>query len=296
MSKEKKQKKVLGRGLSALLNDSDSENISFGKPKTNFNITEEIDVDLIEINPNQPRLNIDNSNLENLSNSIKELGIIQPITVRKISPEMYQIISGERRLRASKIAGLIKIPCYIKEIDEETDSLKMALVENVQRVDLDPIEIALTYNRLINELNITQEELSNIVGKDRTTISNFIRLLKLDPIIQSGIRDGFLSMGHGRALINLENKTDQLDIYETIIARKLSVRQTESLVKNIKSGNKKLTRSSDVSRIYIDATNKFENFFNSKVSIKENTSGKISLSAIFDDINKLYEILKKISN
>jgi ParB family chromosome partitioning protein len=296
MSKEKKQKKVLGRGLSALLNDSDSENISFGKPKTNFNITEEIDIDLIEINPNQPRLNIDNSNLENLSNSIKELGIIQPITVRKISPEMYQIISGERRLRASKIAGLIKIPCYIKEIDEETDSLKMALVENVQRVDLDPIEIALTYNRLINELNITQEELSNIVGKDRTTISNFIRLLKLDPIIQSGIRDSFLSMGHGRALINLENKTDQLDIYETIIARKLSVRQTESLVKNIKSGNKKLTRSSDVSRIYIDATNKFENFFNSKVSIKENTSGKISLSAIFDDINKLYEILKKISN
>ena len=296
MSKEKKQKKVLGRGLSALLNDSDSENISFGKPKTNFNITEEIDIDLIEINPNQPRLNIDNSNLENLSNSIKELGIIQPITVRKISPEMYQIISGERRLRASKIAGLIKIPCYIKEIDEETDSLKMALVENVQRVDLDPIEIALTYNRLINELNITQEELSNIVGKDRTTISNFIRLLKLDPIIQSGIRDGFLSMGHGRALINLENKTDQLDIYEKIIAKKLSVRQTESLVKNIKSGNKKLTRSSDVSRIYIDATNKFENFFNSKVSIKENTSGKISLSAIFDDINKLYEILKKISN
>ena len=296
MSKEKKQKKVLGRGLSALLNDSDSENISFDKPKTNFNVSEGIDIDLIEINPNQPRLNIDNSNLENLSNSIKELGIIQPITVRKISPEMYQIISGERRLRASKIAGLIKIPCYIKEIDEETDSLKMALVENVQRVDLDPIEIALTYNRLINELNITQEELSNIVGKDRTTISNFIRLLKLDPIIQSGIRDGFLSMGHGRALINLENKTDQLDIYEKIIAKKLSVRQTESLVKNIKFGNKKSTRSSDVSRIYIDATNKFETFFNSKVSIKENTSGKISLNAIFDDINKLYEILKKISN
>ena len=196
MSKGKKQKKVLGRGLSALLNDPDSENISFDKPKTNFNVSEEIDIDLIEINPNQPRLNIDNSKLENLSNSIKELGIIQPITVRKISSKLYQIISGERRFRASKIAGLIKIPCYIKEIDEETDSLKMALVENVQRVDLDPIEIALTYNRLINELNITQEELSKIVGKDRTTISNFIRLLKLDPIIQSGIRDGFLSMGH----------------------------------------------------------------------------------------------------
>ena len=172
----------------------------------------------------------------------------------------------------------------------------MALVENVQRVDLDPIEIALSYNRLINEINITQDQLSKMVGKDRTTISNFIRLLKLDPIIQSGIRDGFLTMGHGRALINLENKSDQLDIYEKIIGRKLSVRQTESLVKNIKSGNKKSTGSSDVSRIYLDATNKFETFFNSKVNIKENSSGKVSLNAVFENIDKLYEILKKISN
>ena len=172
----------------------------------------------------------------------------------------------------------------------------MALVENVQRVDLDPIEIALTYNRLINELDITQDQLSKIVGKDRTTISNFIRLLKLDPIVQSGIRDGFLTMGHGRALINLENKSNQLDIYEKIISRNLSVRQTESLVKNIKSGNKQSTRSSDVSRIYVDATSKFETFFNSKVNIKESSSGKVSLNAVFENIDKLYEILKKISN
>ena len=296
MSKAKKQKKVLGRGLAALLDDSSAKTISFDKPKNNFNSSKEIDIKHIEINPNQPRLNINSSNLQNLSESIKELGIIQPITVRKISANKYQIISGERRFHASKLSGLLSIPCYIKKIDEENDSLKMALVENVQRVDLDPIEIALSYNRLINEINITQEQLSKMVGKDRTTISNFIRLLKLDPIIQSGIRDGFLTMGHGRALINLENKSDQLDIYEKIIGRKLSVRQTESLVKNIKSGNKKSTGSSDVSRIYLDATNKFETFFNSKVNIKENSSGKVSLNAVFENIDKLYEILKKISN
>ena len=296
MSKAKKQKKVLGRGLAALLDDSEPKNISFDKSKDSFSSSEEIDIQHIEINPNQPRLNIDKGKLQNLSDSIKELGIIQPITVRKIGSNKYEIISGERRFRASKLAGLLSIPCYIKRIDEETDSLKMALVENVQRVDLDPIEIALTYNRLINELDITQDQLSKIVGKDRTTISNFIRLLKLDPIVQSGIRDGFLTMGHGRALINLENKSNQLDIYEKIISRNLSVRQTESLVKNIKSGNKQSTRSSDVSRIYVDATSKFETFFNSKVNIKESSSGKVSLNAVFENIDKLYEILKKISN
>ena len=296
MSKAKKQKKVLGRGLAALLDDSGSKSISLNKPKNNFSSSEEINIENIEINPNQPRLTIDSIKLENLSNSIKELGIIQPITVRKVASDKYQIISGERRFRASKLAGLLSIPCYIKRIDGETDSLKMALVENVQRVDLDPIEIALTYNRLINELNITQNQLSKIVGKDRTTISNIIRLLKLDPIVQSGIRDGFLSMGHGRALINIEKKSDQLSIYEKIISGNLSVRQTENLVKNKKSGYKQSNRSSDVSRIYIDATTKFETFFNSKVNIKENSSGRVSLNAVFENIDKLYEILKKISN
>ena len=296
MSKAKKQKKVLGRGLAALLDDSGSKSISFDKPKNNFSSSEEINIENIEINPNQPRLTIDNIKLENLSESIKELGIIQPITVRKVTSNKYQIISGERRFRASKLAGLLSIPCYIKKIDGETDSLKMALVENVQRVDLDPIEIALTYNRLINELNITQDQLSKIVGKDRTTISNIIRLLKLDPIVQSGIRDGFLSMGHGRALINIEKQSDQLNIYEKIISGNLSVRQTEKLVKNKKSAYKQSNRSSDVSRIYMDATTKFETFFNSKVNIKENSSGKVSLNAVFENIYKLYEILKKISN
>ena len=187
------------------------------------------------------------------------MGIIQPITVRKINENKYEIISGERRYRASKIANLDSIPCYIKAVENDTDLLKMSLVENVQRVDLDPIEIALTYERLINEYNLNIDIISKLVGKDRSTISNYVRLLKLDPIIQSGIRDGFLSMGHGRALINIDDKKLQIEIYEQIISSKLSVRQTEKIVR----GNKNLTSNnsnSDVSKIYIDATNKFESF------------------------------------
>ena len=296
MSKSKKQKKVLGRGLDALLNSSDNIDI---KNDDNKNINSlEISLDKIQVNPNQPRTNFDIIDLENLSVSIKQLGVIQPITVRTInsSSSRYEIISGERRYRAAILAGLDSIPCYIKGTNNKSDILKMSLVENIQRVDLDPIEIGLTYQRLMDEFKLDFDDISIIVGKDRSTVSNYLRLLKLDPIIQSGIRDRFLSMGHGRALINLESKSVQLDIYEKIIAKKLSVRQTESLVKNIKSGNKQSTRSSDVSRIYLDATNKFETFFNSRVNIKENSSGKVSLNAIFENIDELYKILKKISN
>ncbi len=296
MSKSKKQKKVLGRGLDALLNSSDNIDIK-NDAKKNINSLE-ISLDKIQVNPNQPRTNFDIIDLENLSVSIKQLGVIQPITVRTInsSSSRYEIISGERRYRAAILAGLDSIPCYIKGTNNKSDILKMSLVENIQRVDLDPIEIGLTYQRLMDEFKLDFDDISIIVGKDRSTVSNYLRLLKLDPIIQSGIRDRFLSMGHGRALINLESKSVQLDIYEKIIAKKLSVRQTESLVKNIKSGNKQSTRSSDVSRIYLDATNKFETFFNSRVNIKENSSGKVSLNAIFENIDELYKILKKISN
>ena len=223
------------------------------------------------------------------------MGIIQPITVRKINDDKYEIVSGERRYRASKIANLDTIPCYVKAVENDSDLLKMSLVENVQRVDLDPIEIALTYERLINEYNLNIDIISKLVGKDRSTISNYVRLLKLDPIIQSGIRDRFLTMGHGRALINIDDKKLQIKIYEQIISSKLSVRQTERIVK----GNKSLTSnysSSDVSKIYIDATNKFERLFDSKVTLKENNKGKVTLSTSFKSINELYSILKKISN
>mgnify|MGYP001248057595 FL=1 len=290
---EKKQKKVLGRGLDALLGDSSNTDFSNdGKKNTN---SLQLSLDKIHVNPNQPRTNFDSDQIDNLVVSIKELGIIQPITVRKIKDDKYEIISGERRYRASKIANLESIPCYIKAVEDETDLLKMSLVENVQRVDLDPIEIALTYERFINEYNLNIDAISRLVGKDRSTISNYIRLLKLDPIIQSGIRDGFLSMGHGRALINVDDKKLQIEIYEQIISSKLSVRQTEKIVRGNKTTNTN-NSSSDVSKIYIDATNKFEKLFNSKVTLKENSKGRVSLSTTFKSINELYSFLKKISN
>ena len=290
MSK-KKQKKVLGRGLDALLGDADNYNLTIKKNTDSF----ELSLDKIFVNPNQPRTNFDSNEIDNLAVSIKELGIIQPITVRKVNENKYEIISGERRYRASKIANLDSIPCYIKAVENDTDLLKMSLVENLQRVDLDPIEIALTYERLINEYNLNIDIISKLVGKDRSTVSNYVRLLKLDPIIQSGIRDGFLSMGHGRALINIDDKKLQIEIYEQIISSNLSVRQTEKIVRR----NKTLTSNnshSDVSKIYIDATNKFEKLFDSKVTLKENNKGKVTLSTSFKSINELYSILKKISN
>ena len=289
----KKQKKVLGRGLDALLGDSDNSDLSVEKKKKINSF--QLSLDKIHVNPNQPRTNFDIKEIDNLVVSIKELGIIQPITVREIDYDKYEIISGERRYRASKIANLDSIPCFIKAVDNDTDLLKMSLVENVQRVDLDPIEIALTYERLINEYNLNIDTISRLVGKDRSTISNYLRLLKLDPIIQSGIRDGFLSMGHGRALINIDDKKLQLKIYEQIISSKLSVRQTENIVRGKKPSNIN-NHNSDVSKIYIDATNKFEKLFNSKVTLKENNRGKVTLSTSFKSVNELYSIIKKISN
>ena len=290
---EKKQKKVLGRGLDALLGDSSNTDLSNHENRNTNSL--QLSLNKIHVNPNQPRTNFDSDQIDNLVVSIKELGIIQPITVRKIKDDKYEIISGERRYRASKIANLESIPCYIKAVEDETDLLKMSLVENVQRVDLDPIEIALTYERFINEYNLNIDAISRLVGKDRSTISNYIRLLKLDPIIQSGIRDGFLTMGHGRALINVDDKKLQIEIYEQIISSKLSVRQTEKMVRGNKATNTS-NSSSDVSKIYIDATNKFEKLFNSKVTLKENSKGRVSLSTTFKSINDLYSFLKKISN
>ena len=290
---EKKQKKVLGKGLDALLGDTDNLDLSIEKKKKTNSL--QLPLNKIHVNPNQPRTNFDSKEIDNLVVSIKELGIIQPITVRKINEDKYEIISGERRYRASKLANLDSIPCYIKAVENDTDLLKLSLVENVQRVDLDPIEIALTYERLINEYNLDIESISRLVGKDRSTISNYVRLLKLDPIIQSGIRDGFLSMGHGRALINIDDKKIQIEIYKQIITSKLSVRQTEKIVR----GNRIITSknsNSDVSKIYLDATNKFEKLFNSRVTLRENNKGKVTLSTSFKSINELYSILKKISN
>jgi ParB family chromosome partitioning protein len=231
------KKQALGRGLSALLSDS-REDINSVKDKNAEiligNIIE-IDLDAISQNPFQPRTNFNEESLRELASSIRELGVIQPITVRKLEGNKFQLVSGERRLRASRINGLKNIPAYIR-IANDQEMLEMALVENIQRKDLDPIEIALSYRQLIEEIKLTQEQLSIRVGKNRSTVTNFLRLLKLDPIIQSGIRDGFLTMGHGRALINVFEQEIQLEIYQKIIKDKLSVRQTEQLVKKVKEG------------------------------------------------------------
>ena len=226
------KKQALGRGLSALLKDPENDIKSAtdkNADKVVGNIIE-LDLEHIEVNPFQPRSNFNDESIKELATSIRELGVIQPITVRKLGFNEYQLVSGERRYRASKLLGLETIPAYIR-IANDQESLEMALVENIQRQDLDPIEIALSYQRLIDEINLTQERLSDRVGKKRSTIANYLRLLKLDPIIQTGMRDGFLSMGHGRALVNVDKKQDQLALYEKIISQSLSVRDTESAVK-----------------------------------------------------------------
>src|SRR5690554_1571072 len=227
------KKQALGRGLSALLKDP-SNDISSVQDKNADKVIGsivELDIDTIDINPFQPRTNFNEETLLELASSIRELGVIQPITVRKLEFNKFQLVSGERRFRASKLIGLTTIPAYIR-IANDQESLEMALVENIQRQDLDPIEIALSYQRLIDEINLTQEQMSDRVGKKRSTIANYLRLLKLDPIIQTGMRDGFISMGHGRAIITIEDQGIQLDIYEKIIMENLSVRETETLVKN----------------------------------------------------------------
>jgi len=231
------KKQALGRGLSALLSDS-AQDINSVRDKDAEKLIGnilEIDLEAISVNPFQPRTNFNEEELRELAGSIRELGVIQPITVRKMEGNTFQLVSGERRFRASKLIGAKTIPAYVR-IANDQEMLEMALVENIQRKDLDPIEVALSYRQLIEEVKLTQEQLSIRVGKNRSTVTNFLRLLKLDPIIQTGIRDGFLSMGHGRALINIPDPELQLLVYQKIIKDKLSVRQTEQLVKNVKAG------------------------------------------------------------
>ena len=229
------KKQALGRGLSSILKEDSNARQSLNFKRKNTSI-DNLDINLISVNPYQPRSNFNEESLKELTTSIKNIGVIQPITVRKIKKNSYQLISGERRLKACKKLELKNIPAYIRTANDQ-ESLEMALIENIHRQDLDAIEIAMSYKRLIDEINLTQEELSNKIGKDRTTITNYLRLLKLNPIIQSGIKDGFISMGHGRSIINIENRSDQIKVYETIISKNLSVRNTEELVKKYKKPN-----------------------------------------------------------
>ena len=280
------KKRVLGRGLSAILNDDDNK-INKNPSSLNFN---EIDVDLIKLNPYQPRTNFNQKDIDDLASSIKELGLIQPITV-KFDDNNYELISGERRLRSFKQLKIKKIPAYVRKVNDQT-SLEMALVENIQRKDLDPIEIAISYNRLIDELNLSQDEMSKRVGKDRSTISNYIRLLKLDPIIQSGIRDNFITMGHGRCLININSKDKQLIIYEKILRNSLSVRNTEKLVKEL--GNKKSKNNFKIDKKLIRTIKNLEIKYKLKIDLKLNKE-KGLLSFKFDNKKELDELIGKLN-
>ena len=293
------KKQALGRGLSALLKDPENDIKSIGDKnadKVVGNIIE-LEIDAIAINPFQPRSNFNEDSLQELASSIKELGVIQPITVRKLDFNKYQLISGERRLRASKLVGLTTVPAYIR-IANDNESLIMALVENIQRHDLDPIEIALSYQRLIDEIQLTQEQMSERVGKKRSTIANYLRLLKLDPIIQTGIRDGFISMGHGRAIINIEDQDVQTDIYQKIVSQNLSVRETEALVKNyqdsIKPAAPKAKKGTGFA-IADEQKKAFTNFFGSKIDVKIGGTGKGKITIPFhseEDFNRIIKLIK----
>ncbi|MCJ7466604.1 MAG: ParB/RepB/Spo0J family partition protein [Maribacter sp.] len=292
------RKQALGRGLSALLKDPDNDIQSAtdkNADKVVGNIVE-LDIETISVNPFQPRSNFNDEALNELASSIKELGVIQPITVRKIDFNKYQLVSGERRYRASKLIGLETIPSYIR-IANDQESLEMALVENIQRQDLDPIEIALSYQRLIDEIELTQEKLSERVGKKRSTIANYMRLLKLDPIIQTGIRDGFISMGHGRALVNMEGKEDQITLYERIVGENLSVRETEQAVKEYQTGTiRKKTgkKPSHIPDFVKQGRQELTEYLTVKVDIKTADKGKGKITIPFGSEEQFNQIKKCI--
>ena len=281
------KKKALGKGLSALLEKSNNNNIT----TSSINLVVEININDIKVNPFQPRTNFKENTLNELAESIKELGIIQPLTVRK-KDGLYELISGERRLRASKIAGIKNIPVYIRDVDDTT-VLEMALVENIQRQDLDAIEIAITYQQLINECNITQEELSKRVGKDRTTITNYIRLLKLPPLIQAGLRDSMISMGHARSLLGLESTPLQIELYRKIIGKKLSVREIERIIKTKKDSVGSENKTQHTSLFHRQITNKLNTILKTKIEIKGNESGGGKITIKFNDDNHLEDIVNQ---
>ncbi|MCO4821928.1 MAG: ParB/RepB/Spo0J family partition protein [Flavobacteriaceae bacterium] len=293
------KKQALGRGLSALLQDpsNDIKSIQDKNADKVIGSIVELELGAIEVNPFQPRTKFNEESLRELASSIKELGVIQPITVRKLGFNQYQLVSGERRFRASKLIGLERIPAYIR-IANDQESLEMALVENIQRQDLDPIEIALSYQRLIDEIQLTQEQMSERVGKKRSTIANYLRLLKLDPIIQTGMRDGFISMGHGRAIINIEDQADQLDIYEKILTHKLSVRDTENAVRNFKSNEDTVTKPTPetLPKFVKKGVKDFSDYFGHKINVKvsKNGSGKITIPFHSEeDFNRIKKLVQR---
>ncbi|TSD63506.1 ParB/RepB/Spo0J family partition protein [Inquilinus sp. KBS0705] len=303
MSTEKRN--ALGKGLSALLNDSASVNPNkYSNTSTKASQVSELDslgsvneiqISEIEVNPFQPRTEFDEQALADLSASIKLQGLIQPITVRRVNAHSYQLISGERRLRASKLAGLTQIPAYVRSANDQ-QMLEMALIENIQREDLNAIEVALSFQRMIEELSLKQEELGDRVSKNRSTVTNYLRLLKLPPTIQVSLRDGEISMGHAKALLAVDDPATQLYIHQQIVKQGLSVRKVEELVRDIqrapqkKEGKQPETLSFQLQKIQDDLQSKFS----TRVKLKVGAQGNGSIEIPFlseDDLGRILEML-----
>jgi ParB family chromosome partitioning protein len=289
------KRNALGRGLGALIDDADRE--QFEK----IGSINEINVDLVDINPFQPRSNIDEETLNELASSIKELGIIQPLTVRQVAENRFQLITGERRLRAAKIAGLKTVPAYIRTADDQA-MLELALVENIQREDLDAIEVAISYQRLIEECNLTQENLSNRVGKKRSTISNYLRLLRLPAEIQLGIREKKIGMGHARSLINVEDAKIQIQAYYQILDEDLSVRKIEEIVRSLQKKPSGVSDKAEEKKKrhaeYMDLQQHLSKYFSANVQFRVNEKGKGKIVIPFDsgeDLERIIGIFDKLN-
>lgn len=294
------KKRVLGKGLSALLKNPETDiTNSDGEVKLVGSVSE-ISISQIKVNPFQPRTEFDQEALNELSISIKELGIIQPITVRKLGYDNYQIISGERRFRATHLAGLEKIPAYIR-IANDKEMLEMALVENIQREELNPVEVALSYKRLMEECKLTQDKMSERVGKKRSTISNYIRLLKLPAEILAGLRDQTISMGHARALINMNDQESQINLFRDVVSKGFSVREIEQIVKEFGDITYKQTSRprSKSNKILTFEQQKFTNDLshklNKKIQLKVLKSGKGKILINFNSEDELRDIFNQLN-
>ncbi|MEE3037915.1 MAG: ParB/RepB/Spo0J family partition protein [Bacteroidota bacterium] len=295
------KKKALGKGLSALLKNP-STDITSNQDIDNFSQTvgsvSELPLNQIEENPFQPRTDFDNEALQELTISIQELGIIQPLTVRKLGYDKYQLISGERRFRASKLAGLMTVPSYIR-IANDQEMLEMALVENIQREQLNPVEIALSYQRLIEECKLTQEKMSSRVGKKRSTITNYLRLLKLPAEILSALKKEDISMGHARALINIDNPATQIHIFRDAISHQFTVREIEQIVKDFGHSNytSKIKKTTSIPRFeHQKIANDLSNSLNKEVKLKVQKTGKGRVEILFhskEEMDELIDQLKK---
>jgi len=281
------KRNALGRGLGALIDDAD-------QVREATSVSNEIELSKIQANPFQPRTNFDEEALQELATSIREIGIIQPLTLRRLNDEQYQIIAGERRFRAAKIAGLERVPAFVREAGDE-EMLELALVENIQREDLDAIEVALSYQRLIEECQLTQESLSERVGKKRSTVSNYLRLLRLPAIIQKGIREQEITMGHARALVNIPEPETQVMIFRQIVKYDFSVRKVEEIVRKINSedgeGSPKPKKAQNFPEEYGELKNHLGKYFNTSVDFKINDKGKGRIVIPFSDPKELERII-----